>query len=90
MTGPGGSGTVRSDRLTKGRRMDEAPAIDEAFFGRYRELLDAEDAAFDALEHAYEDGDRSNFERDLDQWRKRVERRHGFLERHGFAPVPAR
>jgi hypothetical protein len=32
--------------------------IDEGFFRRYRELLDAEDAAFDELEHAYEDGDR--------------------------------
>ena len=26
--------------------------IDEGFFRRYRELLDAEDAAFDKLEHA--------------------------------------
>jgi hypothetical protein len=88
VTGAGLSGTVRGDRLTKGRRMDEAPAIDEAFLGRYRVLLDAEDAAFDALEHAYEDGDRSNFERDLGQWRTLVERRHSFLERHGFAPIP--
>jgi hypothetical protein len=70
--------------------MDEVPAIDEAFFRRYRELLDAEDAAFDALEHAYEDGDRGNFERDLDQWHTIVDRRHGFLDRHGFTPVPAR
>jgi len=70
--------------------MDEAPAIDDAFLGRYRQLLDAEDAAFDALEHAYEDGNRGSFDRDLDVWRAQVERRHGFLERHGFAPVPTR
>ena len=36
--------------------------VDDHFFRRYRELLDAEDAAFDELEHAYEDGDRAHFE----------------------------
>ena len=30
-------------------------AVDDHFFLRYRSLLDAEDAAFDELEHAYED-----------------------------------
>ena len=34
-------------------------AVDDHFFRRYRALLDAEDCAFDELEHAYEDGDRS-------------------------------
>ena len=43
--------------------------IDEGFFRRYRELLDAEDAAFDELEHAYEDGDRAHWDEDLDAWR---------------------
>jgi len=70
--------------------MDAVPAMDEAFFRRYRELLDAEDAAFDALEHAYEDGDRDTFDRDLDRWRMTVERRQGFLERHHAAPVLTR
>jgi hypothetical protein len=70
--------------------MDEAATIDDTFLRRYRELLDAEDAAFDELEHAYEDGDRSNFEHDLTHWRSAVERRHAFLDRHGFAPVLTR
>jgi hypothetical protein len=63
--------------------------IDEGFFRRYRELLDAEDAAFDELEHAYEEGDRATFEQDLGNWRSIVDRRRSFLERHGFMPVPA-
>jgi hypothetical protein len=63
--------------------------IDEGFLRRYRELLDAEDAAFDELEHAYEDGDRATFEQDLGTWRSTLDRRRAFLERHGFAPVPA-
>lgn len=56
--------------------------IDEGFFRRYRQLLDAEDSAFDELEHAYEDGDRSHFEKDLAVWREVVDRRTAFLERH--------
>ena len=70
--------------------MDDAATIDEAFFRRYRELLDAEDTAFDELEHAYEDGNRHHFESELSQWRLVVERRHVFLERQGFAPLPLR
>jgi hypothetical protein len=61
--------------------------IDEGFFRRYRELLDAEDAAFDELEHAYEDGDRAHWADDLATWRKTAERRAAFLEKHGLAPV---
>jgi hypothetical protein len=61
--------------------------IDEGFLRRYRELLDAEDAAFDELEHAYEDGDRSRFDSDLAAWRGVVERRMAFLERRGLLPV---
>ncbi len=70
--------------------MDDAATIDEAFFRRYRELLDAEDTAFDELEHAYEDGNRHHFESELSQWRLVVERRHVFLERQGFTPLPLR
>jgi len=64
--------------------MSEAGHLDEGFFRRYRELLDAEDAAFDELEHAYEEGDRVNFEQDLSLWRNTMERRRLFLERHGM------
>jgi len=69
--------------------MSEAGYLDEGFFKRYRALLDAEDTAFDELEHAYEDGDRAHFEQDLTTWRAELERRSAFLERHGLSPVPA-
>ena len=65
------------------------PVLDEAFMRRYRELLDAEDSAFDELEHAYEDGDRARFDHDFAEWQGIVERRLSFLERHGLAPVNA-
>jgi hypothetical protein len=81
--------TVLSTESTRGIRMSEAGVIDEGFFRRYRELLDAEDAAFDELEHAYEEGDRVHYEQDLEQWRALVERRTAFLGRHGMFPVPA-
>jgi len=64
--------------------------VDEGFLRRYRELLDAEDAAFDELEHAYEDGDRAHYDTDLAIWRAVVERRMAFLERNGLSPAPAR
>jgi hypothetical protein len=67
--------------------MSEVGHLDEGFFRRYRELLDAEDAAFDELEHAYEEGDRANYEQDLELWRSSVERRNAFLGRHGITEV---
>jgi hypothetical protein len=54
-------------------------AVDDHFFRRYRSLLDAEDAAFDELEHAYEDGDRASYESDLAVWHLCIERRTSFL-----------
>jgi hypothetical protein len=68
--------------------MSEAGHLDEGFFKRYRALLDAEDTAFDELEHAYEDGDRAHFEQDLTEWRAQLERRSAFLERNGLTPIP--
>ena len=61
--------------------------LDEGFFRRYRELLDAEDAAFDDLEHAYEEGDRARYDADLAGWRAALERRVAFLERNLAAPL---
>ncbi|HYL53285.1 MAG TPA: hypothetical protein VEZ15_15030 [Acidimicrobiia bacterium] len=58
--------------------------VDDHFFRRYRELLDAEDNAFDELEHAYEDGDRATFESDLVAWRSAILRRESFLETRGL------
>ncbi|HEX7521404.1 MAG TPA: hypothetical protein VF441_05020 [Acidimicrobiia bacterium] len=68
---------------------DTNGVVDEGFLRRYRELLDAEDAAFDELEHAYEDGDRARYETDFATWRAVVERRVSFLMRHGMAPAVA-
>jgi hypothetical protein len=56
--------------------------IDEHFLMRYRTLLDAEDAAFDELEHAYEEGDRAHFEQDLALWRDAIQRKMAYLARH--------
>ena len=67
--------------------MGHGSEIDEHFFRRYRELLDAEDAAFDELEHAYEDGNRGEFESDLAVWRGTLEKRMAFLERHQLNAV---
>ena len=62
--------------------------VDEHFLKKYREMLDAESAAFDELEHAYEDGDRAHFELDLAAWRSAFERRIAFLTRHGMTIAP--
>jgi hypothetical protein len=63
----------------------EDPVLDEAFMRRYRQLLDAEDNAFDELEHAYEDGDREHFETDYAAWQSVLNRKLAFLERRGIA-----
>jgi hypothetical protein len=63
--------------------------IDDQFLSKYRALLDAEDAAFDELEHAFEDGDRQRFDSDLTAWRKAVERKLGYLHRLGVVLPPA-
>ena len=58
--------------------------IDEHVLRRYRALLDAEDAAFDELEHAYEDGDRAQYEADLVAWGRAREARTAYLRRVGL------
>lgn len=58
--------------------------VNEGFLSRYRVLLDAEDTAFDELEHAYEDGDRENFVADLTTWTHSIQRRLAFLVRAGI------
>ena len=63
--------------------------VDDGFLRRYRELLDAEDAAFDELEHAVEEGDREHYELDFAAWKDTVARRLAFLERHGLLPASA-
>ncbi|MFN2608606.1 MAG: hypothetical protein ABR511_12070 [Acidimicrobiales bacterium] len=63
--------------------------VNEHFLARYRALLDAEDAAFDELEHAFEDGDREHFVLDLDAWHDVLQRRLAYLERSGLRPAAA-
>jgi hypothetical protein len=58
--------------------------LDDQALRRYRELLDAEDAAFDELEHAYEEGDRAHYEADLAAWRDALTRKLAFLQRVGI------
>jgi hypothetical protein len=80
-----------TETYVTGGRGSNGASVDDHFFRRYRELLDAEDCAFDELEHAYEDGDRATFESDLVAWRSAILRRESFLESHGlsvaFLPV---
>ncbi|HVE93698.1 MAG TPA: hypothetical protein VNB24_02170 [Acidimicrobiales bacterium] len=63
--------------------MTLAEVIDDHFLERYRTLLDAEDAAFDELEHAFEEGDRAHFEQDLANWQAAIERKLAYLQRLG-------
>ena len=63
--------------------------IDDHFLRRYRELLDAEDAAFDELEHAYEEGDREHFEADLRAWCAAINAKLAYLQRSGVASITA-
>ena len=63
--------------------MTLAEVLDDHFFARYRNLLDAEDAAFDELEHAFEDGDRAHFEEDLAAWKAAIEKKLAYLQRAG-------
>jgi hypothetical protein len=62
--------------------------IDDQFLARYRALLDAEDSAFDELEHAFEDGDRAHFDNDLKAWRQAVEKKLHYLHRLGVVQPP--
>jgi hypothetical protein len=57
--------------------------IDDHVLQQYRALMDLEDAAFDELEHAYEDGDRGHFEADLTAWQVAAARRLAYLRRIG-------
>ena len=65
--------------------MTLAEVIDDHFLAKYRTLLDAEDAAFDELEHAYEEGDRAHFEADLTAWKQAIERKLAYLQRLGVS-----
>ncbi len=70
--------------------MDLTGVCDDHVLLRYRELLDAEDAAFDALEHDCEDGDRARWEVDVAAWQRALTKKVVFLQGLGFElPVTA-
>ncbi|MDA8357084.1 MAG: hypothetical protein M0Z95_12535 [Actinomycetota bacterium] len=58
--------------------------IDDHFLQKYRELLDAEDAAFDELEHACEDGDRLHFDEEMEVWQVALAAKLSFLSGAGI------
>jgi hypothetical protein len=76
---------MSTNRLTIGGRRSVAldEVVNEHFLARYRALLDEEDAAFDELEHAFEDGDREHFTADLTAWHEAMSRKLHYLQRHG-------
>ena len=59
-------------------------ALDDHFLLKYRELLDAEDAAFDELEHACEEGDRPLFDEEMAVWQGILERKLAYLHNVGI------
>lgn len=65
-----------------------ATVINDHFLLRYRELMDAEDRAFDELEHACEDGDGPHFIKEMGMWMAALRAKLAYLERAGFE-VPA-
>jgi hypothetical protein len=60
--------------------------LDDHALSRYRALLDAEDAAFDELEHDCEDGRRDHFESDLATWQHALRAKLTFLREIGLFP----
>jgi hypothetical protein len=58
--------------------------IDDHFLLKYRQLLDAEDAAFDELEHACEEGDRIHFDEEMTVWQNTLVRKATFLSNAGI------
>jgi hypothetical protein len=58
--------------------------INDHFLLKYRELLDAEDRAFDELEHACEDGDGPHFDEEMALWITALRAKLRYLERAGI------
>jgi hypothetical protein len=58
--------------------------FDDHFLLKYRELLDAEDVAFDEVEHACEEGDRARFNVEVGVWQDALVRKLTFLHHAGI------
>ncbi len=64
--------------------------IDDHFLLRYRQLLDAEDAAFDEVEHACEEGNRMHFDAEMVVWQDTLAKKMTFLTSAGIdIPLPS-
>lgn len=61
-----------------------AQPIDDHFLLQYRQLLDAEDAAFDEVEHACEEGNRSHFDAEMVVWQATLTKKLRFLSTAGI------
>lgn len=86
---PTGGYPQQQDQWGGGAQVTLSDVIDDQFLARYRALLDAEDEAFDELEHAFEEGDREHFDKDLRAWRQAVEKKLCYLHRLGVVMPPA-
>lgn len=64
--------------------MTLSAVIDDHVITRCRELLDAEDAAFDELEHAYEEGKRATFDHDMAAWCGAIAAKLAYLRQLGI------
>lgn len=62
----------------------ELSALDEHTLEHYRMLLDEECSAFDELEHAMEEGNRGEFEKEFSIWKASLEKKFQYLERIGI------
>jgi len=63
--------------------------MDDHFLLKYRELLDAEDEAFDELEHACEEGNRPQFDQEMAVWQGTLAKKLMFLQNAGIElPLP--
>ena len=63
--------------------------FNDHFLLKYRELLDAEDEAFDEIEHACEEGNRPHFDEEMAVWQAIVAKKLTFLQSAGVElPLP--
>lgn len=58
--------------------------LDDHFLLQYRALCDAEDAAFDEVEHACEEGNRSHFDAEMVVWQHTLAKKLSFLSHAGI------
>ena len=69
---------------TNGDRVTFTTVLGDHALQQYRELLDSEDEAFDELEHAFEEGNRPQFEAELTAWEIALTRKLTFLRKLGM------